>query len=194
MSYIFRRRLSLPLNDLTKSIRDEIYVKPYSSYNFSEHRNTIAEGDIYNPHTTLLNILNWIITQYEKYCVPTRFSDAALERVWELIANEDDNTDFLCVGPVNNVIHLLAVYYHEGKGSYRYNRHVERLSDFMWVAKDGMMMNGTNGVQLWDTAFTVSAAFEADLAGDNEFIPYLTKALEFIDDMQVSPSFLVVLT
>ena len=56
----------------------------------------------------------------------------------------------------------------------------------MWVGKDGMMMNGTNGVQLWDTAFTVSAAFEADLAGDKEFIPCLTKALEFIDDMQVS--------
>jgi hypothetical protein len=93
----------------------------------------------------------------------------------------------LCVGPVNNVIHLLAVYYHEGKGSYRYNRHVERLADFMWVGREGMMMNGTNGAQLWDTAFTIAAAFEADLAGDKEFIPCLTKALEFLDDMQVSP-------
>jgi lanosterol synthase len=55
----------------------------------------------------------------------------------------------------------------------------------MWIAKEGMMMSGTNGVQLWDTAFTVSAAFEADLAGEKEFIPALTKALEFLDDMQV---------
>ena len=187
MSYIFRRRLSAPINDLTRAIRDEIYIAPYSSYNFAEHRNTIAKGDMYNPHTTLLDALNWIVTQYEKYCVPTRFSDAAVKRVWELICNEDHNTDFLCVGPVNNVIHLLAVYYHEGKGSYRYNRHVERLADFMWVGREGMMMNGTNGVQLWDTAFTVAAAFEADLAGDKEFIPCLTKALEFLDDMQVSP-------
>jgi lanosterol synthase len=185
MSYIFRRRLSLPLNDLTRAIRDEIYVEPYSSYRFAEHRNTIGPVDMYNPHTRLLDVLNWIVTQYENYCVPTRFSDAAVKRVWELICNEDDNTDFLCVGPVNNVIHLLAVYYHEGKGSYRYNRHVERLSDFMWIAKEGMMMSGTNGVQLWDTAFTVSAAFEADLAVEKEFIPALTKALEFLDDMQV---------
>ena len=102
-----------------------------------------------------------------------------------MIRAEDDNTDFLCVGPVNNALHLLAVYYHEGSDSYRYKRHVERLADFMWLGKEGMMMNGTNGVQLWDTAFTVSAAFEADLAGDKEFIPVLTKALEFIDDMQV---------
>jgi lanosterol synthase len=185
MSYIYRGRLSLPLTDLTRAIRDEIYVKPYSSYRFSEHRNTIAPGDIYNPHTTLLDALNWVITQYEKYCVPTRFSDAAAKRAWELTCAEDDNTDFLCVGPVNNVIHLLAAYYNDGKGSYRYNRHVERLSDFMWIGKEGMMMNGTNGCQLWDTAFTVSAAFEADLAGDEEFVPALRKALDFLDDMQV---------
>jgi lanosterol synthase len=185
MSYIFRRRLSMPLNDLTRAIRDEIYTEPYSSYNFSQHRNTIAEGDIYNPHTTLLDILNWIITQYEKYCVPTAFSDAAVKRVWELICNEDDNTDFLCVGPVNNVIHMLCVYYHEGPDSYRFKRHVERLADFIWIGKEGAMMSGTNGVQLWDTAFTVAAAFEADLANDKEFIPVLKKALEFLDDMQV---------
>jgi lanosterol synthase len=61
----------------------------------------------------------------------------------------------------------------------------------MWMGKEGMMMNGTNGVQLWDTAFTVSAAFEANLAGDKEFIPVLTKALEFLDDMQVPISSLV---
>jgi len=194
MSYIFRRRLSAPLNDLTRAIRDEIYIAPYSTYIFANHRNTIAEGDMYNPHTPLLNALNWIVTQYEKYCFPTRFSDAAVKRVWELICHEDDNTDFLCVGPVNNVIHLLAVYYHEGKGSYRYNRHVERLADFMWVGREGMMMNGTNGVQLWDTAFTIAAAFEADLASDKEFIPCLTKALEFLDDMQVSPPSLSVRT
>ena len=185
MSYIFRRRLSHPLTDLTKQIREEIYVQPYESYVFSKHRNTIAAGDIYNPHTRLLDALNWIVTQYERYCVPTRFSDAAVARVWELICNEDDNTDFLCVGPVNNALHLLAVYYGEGRNSYRYKRHVERLADFMWVGKDGMMMNGTNGVQLWDTAFAVAAVFEADLAGEKEYIPVLTKALEFLDDMQV---------
>jgi lanosterol synthase len=186
MSYIFRRRLSLPLNDLTRAIRDEIYTDPYETYIFADHRNTIAEGDIYNPHTRLLDILNWIVSKYERYLVPTRFSDAAVNRAWELVAAEDDNTDFLCVGPVNNVIHLLCAYYHDGKGSYRYNRHVERLADFMYLNKEGMMMNGTNGVQLWDTAFSVSAAFEADLASDEEFIPYFKKALEFLDDMQVT--------
>jgi lanosterol synthase len=187
MSYVFRRRLTHPLTPLTKAIRDEIYVQPYDSYTFSQHRNTIAEGDIYNPHTRLLDFLNWVITQYEKYLQPTRFSDAALRRVWQLICNEDDNTDFLCVGPVNNALHLLAVWYAEGKDSYRYKRHVERLADFMWVGKEGMMMNGTNGVQLWDTAFTVAAVFEAGLAGEKEFIPGMKKALEFLDDMQVPP-------
>jgi lanosterol synthase len=189
MSYVFRRRLSMPLHNLTKQIRDEIYIAPYDSYRFSEHRNTIAPGDMYNPHNTLLNGINWVITQYENYCFPTRFSDAAVARVWELICAEDDNTDFLCVGPVNQALHLLATYYAVGKDHYRHKRHVERLPDFMFLNHEGMLMNGTNGCQLWDTAFTVSAAFEADLAGDPEFIPVLTKALEFIDDMQVLPLF-----
>src|ERR1700738_458517 len=166
MSYIFRRRLSHPLNDLTLAIRDEIYIAPYSSYKFSSHRNTIAPGDMYNPHTPVLNVLNYLLSLYEKYCFPTRFSDAALARVWDLICAEDDNTDFLCVGPVNQVVHLMAVFYEEGRESWRYKRHVERLADFMFINKEGMFMNGTNGVQLWDTAFTVQAAFEADLAGD----------------------------
>lgn len=185
MSYIFRRRLSHPLTDLTRAIRDEIYVQPYSSYTFSQHRNTICPEDLYNPHTKLLDALNWILTKYESYCVPTRFSDAAVQRVWELVCAEDDNTDFLCVGPVNNALHLLVVHYELGNDHYRFKRHVERLSDFMWLNKEGMMMNGTNGVQLWDTAFTVAAAFEADLAEEEEFVPVLTKALEFLDDMQI---------
>jgi lanosterol synthase len=37
---------------------------------------------------------------------------------------------------------------------------VERIKDFMWMSEEGMMMNGTNGSQLWDTAFIVQAMAE----------------------------------
>ena len=49
-----------------------------------------------------------------------------------------------------------------------------------------MMMNGTNGSQLWDTAFTVQAVVESGLAEDPEFKESLLKAYEFIDITQVS--------
>jgi cycloartenol synthase len=31
------------------------------------------------------------------------------------------------------------------------------VQDYLWVAEDGMKMQGYNGSQLWDTAFTVQA-------------------------------------
>ena len=48
-----------------------------------------------------------------------------------------------------------------------------------------MKMNGTNGVQLWDTAFAVKAFLESGLGAEAEFRPALAKALEFLDDVQV---------
>lgn len=30
-----------------------------------------------------------------------------------------------------------------------------RLFDYLWVAEDGMKMQGYNGSQLWDTSFAV---------------------------------------
>ena len=34
-------------------------------------------------------------------------------------------------------------------------RHLARVPDYLWVAEDGMKMQGYNGSQLWDTAFAV---------------------------------------
>lgn len=36
-----------------------------------------------------------------------------------------------------------------------------RLFDYLWVAEDGMKMQGYNGSQLWDTSFAVQARLPA---------------------------------
>lgn len=46
-------------------------------------------------------------------------------------------------------------------------------------------MNGTNGVQTWDTSFLVQAVYEAGLATDPKWKPMLVTALEFLDDQQI---------
>lgn len=46
-------------------------------------------------------------------------------------------------------------------------------------------MNGTNGVQTWDTSFLIQAVVEAGLAEDEKWRPMLTRALEFLDDQQI---------
>lgn len=36
-----------------------------------------------------------------------------------------------------------------------FQRHLQRVEDYLWVAEDGMKMQGYNGSQCWDTSFTV---------------------------------------
>ena len=46
-------------------------------------------------------------------------------------------------------------------------------------------MNGTDGVQTWDTAFTIQAGVEAGLVTRPEFRPLFTRALNFLDKQQI---------
>lgn len=62
-------------------------------------------------------------------------------------------------------------------------RHLPRLHDYLWVAEDGMKMQGYNGSQLWDTAFAAQAIVSSGLG--SEFKSCLKKALHYIDVSQV---------
>jgi len=46
------------------------------------------------------------------------------------------------------------------KSSASFYKHVARLDDYLWVAEDGMKMQGYNGSQCWDTAFAIQAVVE----------------------------------
>ncbi len=63
-------------------------------------------------------------------------------------------------------------------------RHIPRLYDFLWVAEDGMKMQGYNGSQLWDTTFAVQAICATGLA--DEFSDCLRRAHQYVDVTQAS--------
>jgi lanosterol synthase len=58
------------------------------------------------------------------------------------------------------------------------------MEDFLWVNREGMLMNGYNGVQNWDTSFVVQAAAECGFASSECWKPMLIKALEYFEDQQ----------
>jgi cycloartenol synthase len=62
-------------------------------------------------------------------------------------------------------------------------RHLPRLHDFLWLAEDGMKMQGYNGSQLWDTTFAVQAIAATGLAA--EAAGCLRRAGAYIDATQV---------
>ena len=188
MSFIGSKRFSHPPNDLTLQLRDELYTEPYENINFAAHRNTICPRDNYHPKTFILRILFWLIVNiWDPFLRPlTSVKKRAEDWTFKLIQMEDKNTDFACLGPVNNPMNTLACYIHDGPHSQSVNKHRQRLQDFLWMKSEGMLMNGTNGVQTWDTSWLIQAVCECPgLAEDTKWRPMLTKALKFLEDQQI---------
>lgn len=186
MSFMYSQKFRHPLTPLTLSLRSELYTQPYASINFASHRNTIYRIDNFHPKSLLLNTINWGLQNiYIPYLRLDSLKKKAEDWAWRLIQYEDANTDYACLGPVNGPMNTICCYIREGPAAYSTRRHKERLQDFLWVTKEGMLCDGTNGVQSWDTSFLVLAAVEAGFATDERWRPMLTKALEFLEDHQI---------
>ena len=186
MSYVYSRKFSYPLDDLTKSLRHELYNAPYESIKFLSHRNSISPRDNYHPKTALLNTINWVLVNvHNPFTRTDSLKKWAEDWAYELIQMEDANTDFSNLGPVNGPMNTLACFIREGKDCGAFHRHIGRLHDFLWMKSEGLLMNGTNGVQTWDTALLVQSVIEAGHAEDQRWHPMLLKALEFLEDQQI---------
>ncbi|KAL4788443.1 terpenoid cyclases/protein prenyltransferase alpha-alpha toroid [Aspergillus varians] len=186
MSYLWSKKFTYPLTPLTKQLRQELYTQPYDSINFASHRNSIHKADNYYPKTWLLKSLNSLIVNvWNPFLRFSSIVKRAEDWTWELIRMEDENTDYAGLGPVNNPMNMVACYVHDGPDSYSVRRHRERLNDYMWMKDEGMLMNGTNGVQVWDTAFITQAIVVAGFADDPKWRPMLNKALGFLDAHQL---------
>ncbi|XP_040964605.1 cycloartenol synthase-like [Gossypium hirsutum] len=71
----------------------------------------------------------------------------------------------------------------EDPKSEAFKCHLSRIKDYLWVAEDGMKMQGYNGSQLWDVAFSVQAIMATNLV--DEYGSMLKKAHSFIKNTQV---------
>src|SRR5205085_2521293 len=65
-------------------------------------------------------------------------------------------------------------------------RHVERMADYLWDGRDGMKMQGYNGSQFWDLAFTMQALLEDPaLAASPQVATVLERAHGWLEQNQV---------
>ena len=62
-------------------------------------------------------------------------------------------------------------------------RHLMRVQDYLWVAEDGMKMQGYNGSQCWDTSFAIQAYSESGLL--DEFPDVSRKVWGFLERTQI---------
>ena len=186
MSFIYSTGYVFPPNPLIRQLREEIYTEPYSAINFASHRNSISPRDNYHPKTWVLTLINWLLVYIWNPLLRTQLvKQRAEDWSFNLIQREDENTDFADLAPVSAPMNMVACYIRQGPDSYSVKRHRERLPEYLWMKNEGMLVNGTNGVQTWDTSWLVQAVVEAGLAEDPRWKPMLTKALEFLDDQQI---------
>ncbi|KAJ6804512.1 cycloartenol synthase 2-like [Iris pallida] len=180
------RDLWVQLHQQFLSLRKELYTVPYSQIDWNMARNQCAKEDLYYPHPFVQDML-W--ASLHKVVEPilmrwpgNKLREKALKTVIQHVHYEDENTRYICIGPVNKVLNMLCCWL-EDPNSEAFKLHLPRISDYLWLAEDGMKMQGYNGSQLWDTAFTVQAIISTDLY--DEFGLTLKKAHKYIKESQV---------
>ncbi|KAK7201468.1 lanosterol synthase [Novymonas esmeraldas] len=155
-SYFYGLRWSAPLFPLTLALRAELYTQPYHTIPWRSYRGVVCDRDLYAPTSPLLRLAMRLFDLYERRHIAfvRRY---ALELNWRYIAFDDENTHFICIGPVNKWLNMLATWVREGEHGARYQQHCDRVPDYLYMVSTGMTMSGYNGSQLWDTSFAVQA-------------------------------------
>ncbi|KAK5116194.1 hypothetical protein LTR62_008520 [Meristemomyces frigidus] len=189
MGFLWSRRWVYPkanTDPIVRQLRQELFTQPHEDIAWARYRNAISPRDNYNPKSWLLDLINYFLVLI--YIPFLRF-DWLVRRAedfsWKMIEIEDANSDYADLAPVNAPMNLLACYIQEGPEAHSVKRHRERLQEFLWLSKDGMMACGTNGVQNWDTAFAIQAVYEIGLASEPKYRKMLSRALEFLEDQQI---------
>ncbi len=182
MTYCFGHRITAPKTELTKQLRQELYPGDYNSINWKKARKQCHEIDEYVGLTGLYKAFSGLANFYEKIAVKS-WRKKALDFIAEYIDAEDEQTQYINIGPVNQVINSLCVWHRHGKDSEQFRKHTERWQDYLWVAEDGLKMNGYNGSQLWDTAFATQALVESGMA--ETFPEMARRSYKFFDDNQI---------
>ncbi|KAJ5622152.1 terpene synthase [Penicillium herquei] len=185
VSYLYANKVTKPLNPLLLSLRQEIFTRPFEEIDFNRFRNTTAPSDLKKPLSPFLRAANVLLRFWENYIRPDWLAKWANQRVCALILREDENTSYNCLAPVNKALHMVCVWHSEGADSARMNMHREKIAPYMWKGENGMTCSGTNGVQAWDTAFTIQAIVDAGFGAEPEFQSSLENALKYLDISQL---------
>uniref|UniRef100_F7DV81 Terpene cyclase/mutase family member n=1 Tax=Monodelphis domestica TaxID=13616 RepID=F7DV81_MONDO len=187
MSYCYGTRLRGPEDELVRSLRQELYVEDYSSIDWPAHRNHVAACDLYTPHSWLLNLTYVILNLYES-CHSASVRKRALATVFDHVAADDRFSKCISIGPISKTINMLVRWSVEGPTSPVFQEHVSRIADYL-CGHSGLFsswLQGTNGSQLWDTAFAIQAFLEAGAHKLPEFSACLKGAYKFLRLTQVS--------
>ncbi len=162
MAWLYGSRACIPADDLIRSLRRELYDRPYAEIDFGRHRDTVSASDDRVASSRLLRAANRIMQLGERV-VPDRVRERSLARILEHIRFEDQATGHLDVGPVNAILNSIVHHFENPEGTaFRKSR--EALGRYLERTGDELRMNGYVSTALWDTAFSAQALLAAPFA------------------------------
>ncbi|KAJ6331735.1 hypothetical protein OIU76_010171 [Salix suchowensis] len=143
MSYLYGKRFVGPITPTVLSLRKELFTVPYHEIDWNQARTLCAKEDLYYPHPLVQDVL-WALL--DKGIEPIlmhwpgkKLREKALCTAIEHIHYEDENTRYICIGPVNKVLNMLCCWV-EDPNSEAFKLHLPRIQDYLWLAEDGMKM------------------------------------------------------
>jgi len=198
MGYLYGSRFvyaNAESDPIIAELRMELYAnQPYDSIPWVTTRQLIADIDNYSPIPLVMKLLQNILARYENWSLfdgfRNYFRERGLKFSMEYMKAEDLQTNYIDIGPVNKVLNMLSMYHH---GTLKQNgkngtdllieKHMARVRDYLWIAEDGMKMQGYNGSQCWDTSFAAQAMWEADML--DEFPDLTRKVYGYFERTQI---------
>jgi squalene/oxidosqualene cyclase-like protein len=180
--------------ELRNELYEDKYIGKYESIPFSSNRETCSLSDQLYPQHWLMTSANWVLHHLLETTVSralnfiplTWLRTRGVNFAFDYIHAEDVHTNYVDVGPVSKCFHIIAAHHRHGSRSEQFLSQVERIDDYLWIAEDGMKMQGYNGSMFWDTCFATQAFYYTIKATKTkELNSCLDKCSRFIDEMQV---------
>lgn len=178
LGYLSTSQVSCAEDELILKLRQEIYKQDFDTINFSRHRDDVCGVDLYYPHTTVLNLVNKVMAKWEQWR-PKWLLNSLKTHTFELIQKELQNTENLSIAPVNAAFNAVVVFTEQGR-SPLFESCMSRMTECLFLSKQGLTMMGTNGGQVWDCAFLVQYLFTAGLAELEEYQPLVERGFKFL--------------
>jgi cycloartenol synthase len=186
MGYLYGSRFAVDAtkDPLLMDLRKELYTQDYDTIDWDAHRYSVCEYDDYSPVFPCMKVAHWAMSWYER--MPLKgLRQKALAFIYEYMHAEDLQTNFIDIGPVNKCMNMLCVFAKQGSDCIEFKKHASRLPDYLWIAEDGMKMQGYNGSQCWDTSFAIQASLEAGLCEDKAFHGMTKKVWAYMERTQI---------
>lgn len=184
LSYLYGRRLQRVPREDGESLRREIFAGGVLPADWASTAFQAGERDVYVPLRWPYRWISRLLLLYEKRPVQA-WRKRALDFVYDQVRQEDENTHFICVGPVSKVLNLIVRHDREPAGG-ALEEHWRELDTYWCREEEGISVHGYNHSRLWDTAFALQALeSSAEVAGEETAGQGWKKGLPYVQAQQV---------